>query len=345
MREVVWRWVRFGVSLGACVLAGQALGEESDAPVPRNRPAAITAISPPDMSAPSDPSKADADLVEPIPYAPAQSGLGGAEEGDGELILEARVADGAPTITRGLVWRIYGSELDENGELPLIETVKGGTTSLQLPRGRYVVHATYGQAMLARPVDLSAPAHVEQFSLDVGGLRLAAFTGEDTPLTRDDVDFEVHEEDAEGLRRLVLAMEPGEIARLRAGRYHVVSRYGDLNAVVRADIDVQAGKLTDAMMKQRGAEITLKLVSAPGGEALADTSWRVTTSDGETLHESVGAFPSLILAGGEYRAIAVHHGRTYARVFGVVPGPAHDVELILAEDVTTPDIQASRLAD
>ena len=59
------------------------------------------------------------------------------------------------------------------------------------------------------------------------------------------------------------------------GNYHIVSNYGDTNAVVRSDIRVQAGKLTDATVNHRAALITLKLVNERGGEALANTGWSV----------------------------------------------------------------------
>jgi hypothetical protein len=62
----------------------------------------------------------------------------------------------------------------------------------------------------------------------------------------------------------------------------VISRYGDVNAVVRADLQVDAGKLTEAVMRHSGAEVTLKLVSSEGGEALANTNWTVLTEVGDT---------------------------------------------------------------
>ena len=97
--------------------------------------------------------------------------------------------------------------------------------------------------------------------------------------------------------------------------------YGDANAVVRADIRVDAGKLTEATMYQKAARLTLKLVEEHGGEALANTAWSVLTSDGDSVVESVGAFPSVVLAAGEYRAIAKHDGQVYESNFKVEAGP------------------------
>ena len=130
---------------------------------------------------------------------------------------------------------------------------------------------------------------------------------------------------------------PGLVLRLSAGTYHVISRYGAINAVVRADIEVEAGKLTEAVMRHAGAEATLKLVSEEGGEALANTSWTVITEAGATVHESVGAFPSLILAEGNYTAVADHQGKIYSRDFTIEPGVNRDIEVRLSDFVPPAD--------
>jgi hypothetical protein len=72
----------------------------------------------------------------------------------------------------------------------------------------------------------------------------------------------------------------------------------------------------------------LKLVPAHGGEALANTSWSVITPEGDRIVESVGAFPSVVLAAGNYTAIASHQGSNYRRDFKVEAGLDRDVEVI-----------------
>jgi len=112
------------------------------------------------------------------------------------------------------------------------------------------------------------------------------------------------------------------------GTYHLISNYGDVNAMVRSDIRVQAGKLTDATVTHRAAVITLKLVNDTGGEARADTQWWVLTPGGDVIKESTGAFPRVILAEGEYRAIARNDNQSYERVFKVVNGVDTEIEVL-----------------
>jgi hypothetical protein len=120
----------------------------------------------------------------------------------------------------------------------------------------------------------------------------------------------------------------GNVVALPEGTYYIVSHYGDANAVVRSDIRVQAGKLTDVTVTHRAAAITLKLVTEKGGEALANTAWSVLTPGGDVIKESIGAFPRVILAEGEYRAIARNEGNVFEREFKVSTGVDGDVEVL-----------------
>ena len=104
-----------------------------------------------------------------------------------------------------------------------------------------------------------------------------------------------------------------------------------LAAVVEADVRIQPGRTTEATLRHRAAQITLKLVNAAGGEALANTSFTVLTPGGDVLREMIGAFPTLILAEGEYVAIARRDGRTYQGAFSVRTGRDRDVEILARE--------------
>ena len=192
------------------------------------------------------------------------------------LTLEARLVPDGPTLTNGLVWRVFGSQPGSNGQLPLYaETAPGGTTTVQLPPGDYFVHAAFGRAGATKHVIIANGDQKESLVIDAGGLKLNSVLGDDRPIPPGQLTFEVLQPDETGeLVTVVPNAAPGRILRLSAGKYHVVSRYGNVNAVVRADIEVEAGKLTEAVMRHTGAEVTLKLVSEEGGEAIANTCGR-----------------------------------------------------------------------
>lgn len=249
----------------------------------------------------------------------------------GNYVFQAKLAANATPLTSGVVWRVYANTPAADGKLPLIREIKGGTVDVRLEPGTYLVHAAYGHAGVAKRVTVTNNRAGGAFVLDAGGLRLSAVISKDQPLPAADLTFDIYAPDDTGTddRSLLIANAPaGRIISLNTGIYHVVSRYGDANAVVRADIRVDAGKLTDAAIFQKAARMTLKLVTEHGGEALADTAWSVVTQSGETVADSVGAFPSVVLGAGDYRAIAKHDGKIFERTFTVEAGLNRDVEVI-----------------
>jgi hypothetical protein len=120
----------------------------------------------------------------------------------------------------------------------------------------------------------------------------------------------------------------GDLVLLPAGTYYVQSTYGEGNAVIQADVRIEPGRLTDATVHHRAAQITLKLVNAAGGEAIANTQWSVLTPGGDSIKESIGAFPSVVLGEGDYVAVARHDGRTYQELFRVQSGLDREIEVL-----------------
>ncbi len=271
-------------------------------------------------------------LKDPLAFAPADS-VGSKLVGPSfDVSLSAQMTADTPPIDTGVSWRVFSAEPGADGELPLVAEASGGTVWLTLPKGEYLVHGAYGRAGGTKRLKVIDHTVSEAFILDAGGLRLDAIVGDNQTIESDQVTFEISQEDDYGGRTVVLpSAKQNKIVRLSAGTYNVVSRYGFVNAVVRADIEVYAGKLTDATIRHKGAEVTFKLVENEGGEALANTRWTVLTKGGDTLHQSVGAFPTIILAEGIYTAVARYRDRTFARDFAIKPGLNRDVEVRLKD--------------
>ena len=332
----------------APVLWTAAAGAQSQGDMRATGAAPVVPVPRPESGAMPNPASehigTNGGLTLPVPYAPAISGFDTIKAGEAELILEARLADNTAPLTYGVTWRVFASEPNADGTLPLVATSMGGTTSFRLPGGSYYIHAAYGRAGAVKRIDMRGEPRVEPLSLDAGGLRLTAVIGEDRPADPENVTFEIYMDTKDGERvQLVDDTDEDTILRLSAGTYHVVSRYGAVNAIVRADIQVNAGKLTEATIRHKGAEVTLKLVEAEGGEALANTQWTVLTPAGDILHNSVGAFPSIILAEGSYTVYARHSDTNYTRDFEVEAGIDRDVEVRLTDiDLQSVGIRLSR---
>ncbi len=56
------------------------------------------------------------------------------------------------------------------------------------------------------------------------------------------------------------------------------------------------------------------------------------TPGGDVIRELIGAFPSLVLAEGEYVVIARHDAKTYQSTFEVQSGMDRDVEVVAQEN-------------
>ena len=251
------------------------------------------------------------------------------------LSLTARLTPDGPPLGAGVVWRVFAEAQGPDGSRELVAERHGGSADFVLKPGGYFIYCGFGYAGTTEHVVVGTGLKTESIILNAGGVRLAAVTGKDgPPLDGSDLSFDIfaQELDAHGEPKAVaLDIAPGQIVRLPARVYNVVANYGDANARTTADIDVKAGKLTDITLTEKAAKITLKLVSSEGGEAIADTRWSILTQAGDLVTTGVGAFPSFILAEGDYTVIANHEDGQFQRVVSVVSGENADVE-VLAKD-------------
>jgi hypothetical protein len=245
--------------------------------------------------------------------------------------LSARFGKEALPIRGGLVWRVFAGKPDADGNFRLVKEDKAASPLLVLPAGAYIVHVDFGLATAVKPIALRGSALREVFDLPAGALRMQGQVG-DVKIPASQISFDVFKgsqfETGGDHRPITQHVLTGQLVVVPEGVYHIVSHYGDANAVVRSDIRVQAGKLTDITINHRAAAITLKLVTQKGGEAIANTAWSVLTPGGDVIKESIGAFPRVILAVGEYRAIARNEGKIYQRDFKVTAGVDGDVEVL-----------------
>ena len=276
------------------------------------------------VTAPDTGPGADRPVPSPRP-APEQPT---AVNGLAQLAISAQFANERKPIRSGLAWRTLSESAD--GSPPrIVARSNDPEPSFSLPPGNYVVHAGYGFASGTKRVSLGAQGLRDQVSISAGALSLAGSIG-DAPIPAGQLSVSVFvplQGNSEG-RLVTSGARAGEVIRLPEGTYHVVSTYGDSNAIQRADVKVETGKVTDATLHHRAAKVTLKLVAATGGEAFAGTAFSVLTPGGDVIREAIGAFPQVILAEGDYVLIARQEGQIYSRDFKVESGSDRDIEVL-----------------
>ncbi len=285
-------------------------------PLPRPRP---------DPDAPSGGPSA---MTTPTPATNAIAAATGAPQA---VTLTARITpDGAP-IPEGLVWRVFDATPDSTGELALVAKSEAADASIELEPGEYVVHVAYGRAQSSETVSIMPGQSSIDMVLGAGALRLNAAVTGDIAIPAGLLSFDIFTDQEEVARGLLAeAVPPNEIVTLNSGTYHVVSRFGSVNAKVRADLRVEPGQITDATLYHHASQISFKLVSERGGEAIADVEWTVKTADGTTVFSNLGAFPSTVLAEGDYLVLAKLGDTVYNREFQVQPGPPREIEVLTA---------------
>jgi hypothetical protein len=229
------------------------------------------------------------------------------------------------------VWRVYRDRPGPDGKPRIVSTHREASPTVRLEPGDYVVNVAFGRANLTRKITVTGERPMqEQFVLNAGGLRVKALVG-GAEAASNTVNYAIYSDrDQTDNRKLVLsAARPNLIMRLNAGIYHIVSTYGDANAVVQSDVTVEAGKLTEATVTHSAAKATFKLVHRAGGEALPDTQWTIQNPQGEEIKESVGALPTHILAPGSYTIVAKSQGREFQRDITLANGETAQVELVM----------------
>ncbi len=294
--------------------------------VPSGSPGAT--IAPP-VAAPAAPT---------VPLAPASTPPSASPSpqvpmvpaGQVALGVQARFGRELAQVTGGLHWRVYSDRPDANGAFRVLREDKSPSPIFVLPPGGYVVHVSLGLASAAKRVQLRSETVREVFEITAGGVRFEGRVG-DSRIPPGQISFDVFrgsQFETGDRQAIVSEVASGDVVMLPEGGYYVVSNYGDGNAVVRSDIRVQAGKLTDVTINHRAAVITLKLVGDHGGEALANTAWSVLTPGGDVIKETIGAFPRVILSEGDYLVIARNEGRVFNREFKVEPGFDREIEVV-----------------
>ncbi|MFG1214225.1 hypothetical protein V5F72_12915 [Xanthobacter flavus] len=293
---------------------------------PAARPTGLPPGLPPPPGQPGPSAQAGQPGREPHSVLPP------APPGKAALGVYARFGAEGGSIPRGLVWRVFADQPEAStGAFPLVAESSEPAPVFFLNPGGYIVHVTYGFATTAQRVQMGPVSRRQAFDVPAGALRLAADV-DDKPIPAQRLTFDIFEgsflQGRTSSQPYYRGAAAGDVVLLPEGTYHVVSTYGDANAVVRADVIVQPGKLTDATVHHRAAQISLKLVKVAHGEAQADTQWTVITPGGDTIKESIGAFPTFVLSEGDYSVIARKDGKNFSRDIKVEAGKNQEVEVL-----------------
>ena len=307
--------------------------------------AAVVALAggAPGVLAQNAPATTDA----PVQTAPASGAAATATEAPLNFVRLTATFGGNTPIRDGISWRVFSEQAAPDGSRKVVATSSEPVARFNLADGDYIVHAAYGLAGVTKKISVRGGGVADSLAFTAGALRIVGLIGDQTiPPARESIAIYVPQPGNSEAKLVVANAKPGDLIGLPEGSYHLVSTYLDTvgvgslntnaanggvptNSIVNADIRVPGGKLVEATLRHRAATLTLKLVNNAGGEALANTSFTVLTPGGDVIRELIGAFPSLVLAEGEYVLIARRDGKTYQSTFTVQSTADRDIEVLV----------------
>ena len=323
--------------LGIAAMLAPMLAVAAEAPVPLPRradrmPQGIEQVTEAPGADAAVPASTDTVVDDASPAVAATAAVAAVNTTPQPVTLIAKITDDGGTLPDGVTWRVFETRTDASGDLVLATKSEDATAHLELPPGSYVVHVAYGRAQTTDTLTVAEGDNSKSLVLDAGAMQLNAAVTGDVAIPINLLRFDIYTGGSSESDRALVAqnLSPNDIVTLNAGTYHIVSYFGDVNAVVRADLRVEPGQLTEATLYHRAAQVSFKLVSEAGGEAIADIDWTVKTTDGQTVFSNIGAFPSTVLGEGDYLVLAKRGEQVYNREFQVQPGAAKEIEVLTA---------------
>lgn len=247
----------------------------------------------------------------------------------GVLALRATYGERGGEIGADLVWRIY---LVRGTDAQLVQQTEQARPSLLLPTGAYVVHVSHGLATATRQINVGETGSISSIPVNAGALAVSGYLGvPERPIAPARQKLAVYiptANNSEG-KFVTDQLRAGARLLLPEGTYHLVSTYSGSNSVVRSDVRIETGRLTEASVNHRAATMTLKLVRERGGIALAGVEWTIETPGGDIVAEAAGAFPSVDVAEGTYNVLARHNDRDHRGQMKVEGGINRDFEIVV----------------
>lgn len=235
-----------------------------------------------------------------------------AEERQG-LRLRAKLTATMRTIGKPVEWTVYRVEDMEQALWKQVAATRAAEPVFKLEPGTYLVRARYGHVTASKMMAVSNGKLTDAtFVLNAGGIRiLSHLVFVDTPHGMRATHFiYTGEADENGMRTLIAKSETqGEIIKLNAGKYRIISRLGDANSVVSTDVEVSPGVLTAVEVNHKAGVLTLKVNDPNGQAAKAKANLVVFDENGTLVTRVRGGKTTTILAPGRYTVSAEQAGR------------------------------------
>jgi len=257
-----------------------------------------------------------------------------AKKGSEGLELAAKLASNSPPLTTNIRWEIYNFIKSSDGNRAQIVTSDVAQPVLPLAPAKYIVRAVFGVSSTAKVIKISPEQMTDAtFILNTGGIRVKPILIAGKPpagkLPRQWIYLASPPQNQAPPQLVATADDPDEIHQLTAGTYELISKFGTANAIVKTNVTISPGLLTDVEVSHKAGIVKFKLFKKwRGGEELKGASWKLFDDEGNEIADNLTASSGEIIAPGRYKVAAQYDGNTYTRIFRIKPGRKKLVQVI-----------------
>lgn len=256
------------------------------------------------------------------------------KQGTEGLELSAKLSSESPPLIANIKWEIYNFEKSSDGNRAQIVTTDVSQPTLPLAPGRYIVRAVFGVSSTAKVVKITTAQVTDAtFILNVGGIRvkplLIAGEPPDGKIPHQWIYLVSKADSLASPELIATADDPKKIHQLAAGTYELISRFGTANAVVKTNVTVSPGLLTEVEVSHKASIVQFKLFKKwRGGEELMDVSWKLLDDEDNVIAKNLNANAGEIIAPGRYKIVALYNNTTYSKIFKVKPGKKKLIKVV-----------------
>ena len=228
--------------------------------------------------------------------------------------LSARLEENGGLINRPIDWSVKDA-----GGMSVFEAETAIAAFKAVP-GDYRIKLQYGTITVERQLALMKGQQVGvTFTLNAGGVRvLPRVNGVGLSELAPETDI------FQGGVRVARSTLPGEIVRVGAGAYRIVSRFAHGNSEATSDIVVKPGKLNALTFDHKAGVAKLLLANGVG-----EATWHVTGAGGESLSAAKGSSAVFVLKPGSYSAEVETNGERFKKNFTI--GLGETLEVVLGD--------------
>lgn len=223
-----------------------------------------------------------------------------------------------------MLFLVYEDDPDAPNGYREVARSAANRPTFALPAGSYQVIARRGTAEQRERVTVTpGTLNTKRIALRSSTLQATAYiAGDDKPL-RDRIAYKIFRLKKNGDAApipMAQTSQPLPSLNLKAGRYRVVGKLGQINVETSVDVRLRPGELKRIQLNYAAGRVVLKLPPSLADIDDHHVAWRLNDQSGHELWATNIPNPRVLLASGRYNVVASLGGHSYKATFSLLAG-------------------------